>query len=71
MMRARRLHKLDGRAGPGGEILHVRLSRPPNRLWRWANEVQEKEWSEEDFEDGWAGPGFGRNWEKGTQRVGH
>lgn len=65
-MRAR---KLDGRAGPGSEILQVGLSRLPNRLWRWANEVQEKEWWEEDFKDGWAGHEFGRRWEKGCSRC--
>jgi hypothetical protein len=65
-MRAR---KLDGRAGPGSEILQVGLSRLPNRLWRWANEVQEKEWWEEDFKDGWARHEFGRRWEKGCSRC--
>jgi hypothetical protein len=41
------LQMLDGRAGPGGETLHVGLSRLPavhsNRLWRWAQEREEDE----------------------------
>jgi hypothetical protein len=73
--------KLDGRAGPGGETLHVGLSRLPpvhtNRLW-WAYEVQEDKGSGEKegeketyFEDEWAGLGFRRGGEEGAQGVGH
>jgi hypothetical protein len=72
---------LDGRAGPGGETLHVGLSRLPavhtDRRWRWTYEVQEKEKGggvkegEEDFEDEWEGLGFGTGREEeGAQGVG-
>jgi hypothetical protein len=55
------LRKLDGRVGPGGEVLQLTLSRlpvlPPARLWKWAyvGEVDE----EDCFEKEWAGLGFG------------
>ena len=60
---------LDGRVGPGGETLHVGLSRPPavhpNQMWLWVHEVEEMEKSGGDkggeacLEDGWEGLGFG------------
>ena len=62
------LHMLDGRVGPGGETLHVGLSRPsvvhPNQLWRWAYEVEDMEKrgggeGEACLEDAWGGLGFG------------
>jgi hypothetical protein len=38
---------LDGRVGPGGETLHVVLSRPlavhPNQMWRWVYRVEDME----------------------------
>jgi hypothetical protein len=73
------LRKLDGRAGPSGETLHVGLLRLPpvhtNRLWWWAYEVQEDKGSGEKeeeayFEGEWAGLGFRRG-EEGGQDVGH
>jgi hypothetical protein len=51
--------------GPGGEALHVRLSRPPavhpNRIWGWIPEVGETEKSDGSeegdayLEDAWGG----------------
>ena len=41
------LRMLDGRVGPGGEALHMELSRPPavhpNQMWRWVYEVEDME----------------------------
>jgi len=56
------LRALDGRQGPGGETLHVTLSRMsavhPNRLWRWA--YMEEGGEEESYlHDECAGLGFG------------
>jgi hypothetical protein len=72
------LRKLDGRVGPGGEILQVVLSRLPAlslaRLWQWAymeDELKrkgEESMEEAYFEDAWAGLGFGN--EQNTPRVG-
>jgi hypothetical protein len=46
------LGMLDGRVGPGGETLHVGLSRlpavHPNRLWQWADGEEQGAYSEED-----------------------
>ena len=75
------LRVLDGRAGPGGEKLQVGLARlpavHPNRLWRWAYEVQERERKGEGgeetyFKEEWAGLGFGPGWEEqGAEDVGN
>jgi len=56
------LRALDGRRGPGGETLHVTLSRMsavhPNWLWRWA--YMEEGGEEESYlHDECAGLGFG------------
>jgi hypothetical protein len=65
------LRMLNGRVGPGGEILHVRLSRPPvvhpNQMWQWVYEAEEDieksggggEGGEACPEDEWGGLGFG------------
>ena len=60
---------LDGRVGPGGETLHVKLSRPtavrPKRLWQWFREAEEAENSgdreegEARLEEAWGWFGFG------------
>ena len=59
---------LDGRVGPGGETLHVGLSRAPavhpNQMWGWAYNVQDMansgsgEGGERCLEDEWGGLGF-------------
>jgi hypothetical protein len=61
-------HKLNGRMGPGGETLHMVMTRPPavdpNQMWGWANEVEEMrksgggEGGEACLEHGWEGLGF-------------
>ena len=62
---------LDGRVGPGGETLHVGLSRPPavhlNQMWWWVYKVEDMEKSsgggeegEACLEDEWEGLGLGR-----------
>ncbi|KAH9954695.1 hypothetical protein BC827DRAFT_1272378 [Russula dissimulans] len=66
------LHKLVGREGPGGEGMHVALSRAPavrrDRLWRWAHAMEEgleKIQDEEAyFEAEWEGLGFGTGTEE-------
>lgn len=63
------LRMLNGRAEPGGETLHLELSRPPavhpNQMWRWVYEVEDMEKSgggeggEASLEDEWGRFGFG------------
>ena len=63
------LRMLDGRMGPGGETLSVRLSRAPavdpNEMWRWVceTEVMEEHGGSEGgvelLSDEWEGLGFG------------
>jgi hypothetical protein len=60
---------LDGRVGPGGETLHLRLSRlpvvHPNQMWMWVHKVEEMEkrgggeGGEACLESEWEGLGFG------------
>ena len=64
------LRALDGRQGPGGETLHVALSRMsavhPNQLWRWAY-LEESGEEESYLNDECAGFGFGAGAEEQRQ----
>ncbi len=57
------LRMLDGRVGPGGEVMRMGLSRPPlvhlARMWQWAYKVQDMGGGEACLEDEWEGLGFG------------
>jgi hypothetical protein len=60
------LRMLDGRAGPGGETLDVRLSCAPvvhtNLMRQWVQKVEKNgggEEGERSLEDEWEGFGFG------------